>query len=181
MDIRIKGLTKELVILAEKKGLGAVPEYQTGDGTRVDVALLMDGRPLLAVEFENSYKWIKQRVLYNAVKAHRAGFRELWVVYPFKNLFLGGWLDEFISGELGLMVRTLHPDELIGEMEKRLEKLLEERNPVLAQNDLRVLQECLDDLAVVSAGYFFRVCTAEHLDEEVKVFIRELLRNLPDL
>ncbi|WP_048148185.1 hypothetical protein [Palaeococcus ferrophilus] len=139
MAIRVKGLTKELMILAERKGFEAVPEYRTRDGTRVDVALLMAGRPLLAVEFENSYKWIKQRVLYNAVKAHRAGFRELWVVYPFKNLSLGGWLDEFISGELGLMVRTLRPEGLTGEMKKRLEELLEEGNPALAQDDLRVL------------------------------------------
>nr|WP_206204583.1 hypothetical protein [Thermococcus sp. 21S7] len=88
----------------------AVPEYRTGDGTRIDVAVLKDGEKLLAIELENSYKWIRQRIVYNIVKASRAGFPELWIVYPFQAPSLG-WIEEYAE-ELDVSISILKPEEL---------------------------------------------------------------------
>ena len=109
VGIRVKALTKEAAEIAGEMGLTAVPEYRTADGTRIDLAILNDGRKLLAIEFENSYKWIRQRLLYNIVKASRAGFSELWVVYPFQLPSLG-WINEYAL-ELGVELRILGPEE----------------------------------------------------------------------
>ncbi len=105
----MKALTKEAAEIARGMGLMAVPEYRTADGTRIDLAILSDGKKLLAIEFENSYKWIRQRLLYNIVKASRAGFSELWVVYPFQVPSLG-WINEYAL-ELGVELKILEPEE----------------------------------------------------------------------
>ncbi|USS41233.1 hypothetical protein NF865_03285 [Thermococcus aggregans] len=93
-------------------GFKAVKEFSTRDNTRVDLALLREDERILAVEFENSYKWIKQRILYNAIKVHRDGFSRLWVVYPFNNEPLqNSWVESFIE-ELGVEVEVVHPKEV---------------------------------------------------------------------
>ncbi|WP_232473363.1 hypothetical protein [Thermococcus thioreducens] len=107
----MKALTREATEIARESGLIAVPEYRTADGTRIDLAILSDGKKLLAVEFENSYKWIRQRLLYNIVKASRAGFSELWVVYPFQVPSLG-WINEYAM-ELGVELKILGPEEFM--------------------------------------------------------------------
>ncbi len=80
-------------------GFKAVKEFSTVDNARIDLAILRGEEKILAIEFENSYKWIKQRILYNAIKAHRAGFKHLWVVYPFRNKPLrNGWANDHLRG-----------------------------------------------------------------------------------
>ncbi|MCO6040478.1 DUF3131 domain-containing protein [Thermococcus alcaliphilus] len=75
----------------------------------------------MAIEFENSYKWIKQRILYNGIKAHRAGFKHLWVVYPFRNEPLrNGWVSNYLK-ELGMNLEIVSPEEI----EERVRKFLE--------------------------------------------------------
>ncbi|WP_367884691.1 hypothetical protein [Thermococcus sp. JCM 11816] len=76
--IKVKTLTRQIVELSEKLGLQAVPEYRTPDGTRIDVAILNGDEKILAIELEASFKWFPQRLLYDVVKAQRAGFPELW-------------------------------------------------------------------------------------------------------
>ncbi|AEK73219.1 hypothetical protein GQS_06605 [Thermococcus sp. 4557] len=97
--IKVKTLTREIVALADGLGLNAVPEYRTPDGTRIDIAILDGERKLLAIELEASFKWFPQRLLYDVVKAHRAGFPELWVVTPFRTS--PGWVESYAK-ELGL-------------------------------------------------------------------------------
>ena len=109
VEIRVKVLTQEVEEIAGEMGLTAIPEYRTPDGTRIDLAILDDERKLLAIEFENSYKWIRQRIIYNVVKASRAGFSRLWVVYPFQVPSLG-WINEYAM-ELGVELRILGPEE----------------------------------------------------------------------
>ncbi|GAB6100891.1 hypothetical protein JCM16138_01140 [Thermococcus atlanticus] len=119
--IKVKTLTREIISLTQELGLRAVPEYRTEDGGRIDLAILRGDEKLLAIELENSFKWIRQRVLYNAVKAHRAGFPELWVVYPFKMPRLG-WVASFIEEELEMKLLILQPEEFvekIGELTAR--------------------------------------------------------------
>ncbi|WP_232460712.1 WYL domain-containing protein [Thermococcus barossii] len=109
VEIRVKALTREAAEIAGRMGFTAIQEYRTADGTRIDLAILNGGQKLLAIEFENSYKWIRQRLLYNIVKASRAGFSELWVVYPFQTPPLG-WIKEYAL-ELGVELRVLEPEE----------------------------------------------------------------------
>nr|WP_240920768.1 hypothetical protein [Thermococcus sp. CX2] len=97
--------------MCSENGLRAIREYRTPDGSRIDLAVLDGERKLVAIEMENSFKWIRQRVLYNAVKAFRAGFPELWVVYPFKTPPLG-WVEDY-ARELGVELRVLGPQEFI--------------------------------------------------------------------
>ena len=108
--IKVKTLTRQIVALADELGLRAVPEYRTPDGTRIDIAVLNDERKLLAIELEASFKWFPQRVLYDVVKAHRAGFPELWVVTPFKNV-KPGWVVGY-ADELGLKFLIILPTEV---------------------------------------------------------------------
>jgi len=101
-------------------GFKAVKEFSTRDGARMDLAILKENEKILAIEFENSYKWIKQRVLYNAIKAHRDGFNRLWVVYPFNNKLLrNSWVGGFIE-ELGVEIEVVHPKEV----EEKVRELL---------------------------------------------------------
>ena len=99
-------------MMCEGMGFSAVKELSTIDGARIDLAILKENEKILAIEFENSYKWIKQRVLYNAIKAHRDGFNRLWIVYPFNNKPLkNSWVGSFIE-ELGVKVEVVHPKEV---------------------------------------------------------------------
>ncbi len=107
----MRGLTKEASEIVRDMGLLPVSEYRTADGTRIDL-VIMDGREkLLAIEFENSYKWIRQRLLYNIIKASRAGFSQLWIVYPFQIPHLG-WIEEYAK-DLGVEIKILKPEEFL--------------------------------------------------------------------
>ncbi|WP_297071059.1 hypothetical protein [Thermococcus sp.] len=109
-SIKVKTLTREIVSLCSKLGLKAVPEYRTPDGTRIDIAVLDGERKLLAIELEASFKWFPQRLLYDVVKAHRAGFSELWVVSNFSSR--SGWIPSY-ARELGVELRILKEKEVM--------------------------------------------------------------------
>ena len=111
--IRVKTLTRQIIALADELGLKAVPEYRTPDGTRIDVAILNGGQKLLAIELEASFKWFPQRVLYDVVKAHRAGFPELWIVTSFRGS--PGWVLRYAE-EIGLSVRVFNEKETFGRL-----------------------------------------------------------------
>ncbi|WP_457751880.1 hypothetical protein [Thermococcus sp.] len=111
--IKVKTLTRQIVALADGLGLKAVPEYRTPDGTRIDIAILDGERKLLAIELEASFKWFPQRVLYDVVKAHRAGFPELWVVTPFRGS--PGWVEGYAE-ELGLKLEIKNDKALLEEL-----------------------------------------------------------------
>ena len=53
--MKLKALTNELLSLLPK----SIKEYRTPDGTRIDIAVPDQG---LAIELENSYKWINRRI-----------------------------------------------------------------------------------------------------------------------
>lgn len=110
VKIKVKTLTRQIVEFFSELGLTTIPEYRTPDGTRIDVAILNGGQKLLAIELEASFKWFPQRVLYDVVKAHRAGFPELWVITPFKNV-KPGWVLNYAE-ELGVRLKVLPPEEL---------------------------------------------------------------------
>jgi len=109
-SIKVKTLTQEIVSLCSEIGLRAVPEYRTPDGTRIDIAVLDGEAKLLAIELEASFKWFPQRLLYDVVKAHRAGFPELWVVSNFNSK--PGWILGY-ADELGIGLRILKEKEVI--------------------------------------------------------------------
>jgi len=111
--IKVKTLTRQIIALADELGFKAVPEYRTPDGTRIDVAILESEEKVLAIELEASFKWFPQRVLYDVVKAHRAGFPELWIVTPFKAS--PGWVLSYAE-EIGLRVRLIDEKETLGEL-----------------------------------------------------------------
>ncbi|WP_456423029.1 hypothetical protein [Thermococcus sp.] len=111
--IKVKTLTREIVALANEFGLKAVPEYRTPDGTRIDVAILRGEERLLAIELEASFKWFPQRVLYDVVKAHRAGFSELWVITPFSSN--PGWVLGY-ANELGISLRIMGEEKVLPEL-----------------------------------------------------------------
>lgn len=131
VGIKVKTLTRRVVELSSELGLKAVPEYRTPDGTRIDVAILKDEEKLLAIELEASFKWFPQRLLYDVVKAHRAGFPELWVVTSFRNV-KPGWVKNY-AGELGLRFEVISPEEL----EKRMAEIIEIRTSPLPSDTLR--------------------------------------------
>lgn len=112
--IKVKTLTRQILALAEELGFNAVPEYRTPDGTRIDVAVLKGEEKLLAIELEASFKWFPQRVLYDVIKAHRAGFPELWIITPFRNA-KPGWVMNYAE-ELGVELKILSPEKLEKEM-----------------------------------------------------------------
>ncbi|KPU64000.1 hypothetical protein EP1X_02095 [Thermococcus sp. EP1] len=121
--IKIKALTNEIIEISEMMGFKAVKELFTRDGARIDLAILKENEKILAIEFENSYKWIKQRVLYNAIKAHRDGFNRLWIVYPFNNKPLkNSWVGSFIE-ELGVEIEVVHPKEIGKKLKEFLKSL----------------------------------------------------------
>jgi len=116
-QIKVKALTRQIVALTEEFGLNAIPEYRTADGTRIDIAILKGKQKLLAIELEASFKWFPQRVLYDVVKAHRAGFPELWVVTPFQGS--SGWVESYAE-ELGLKLRIKNDKIVLEELKKAL-------------------------------------------------------------
>ncbi len=103
--MKLKALTNELLSSLPN----SVKEYRTPDGMRIDIAVPDKG---LAIELENSYKWINQRVLYNAIKAKRAGFKDLVIIYPFKaNTIWNSWIIKYVE-ELGIKLTVLKPSEV---------------------------------------------------------------------
>jgi len=110
---KVKTLTRQILALADELGFRAVPEYRTPDGTRIDVAILDGGEKVLAIELEASFKWFPQRVLYDVVKAHRAGFPELWIVTSFKAS--PGWVLNYAE-ELGILVGIMGEEDVISEL-----------------------------------------------------------------
>lgn len=118
--MKVKGLIKEISEAAEGAGFRARAEYPTDDKTRIDVAILNDEEPVLAVEFEKTYKWIRGRILYNGIKAHRAGFSHLLLIFPFqiKNI-PNSWVFGFLE-ELGMEIELIHPDDCISRISEIL-------------------------------------------------------------
>ena len=110
VGIRVKTLTRQVLELSSQLGLKAVPEYRTPDGTRIDIAVLKGEQKLLAIELEASFKWFPQRLLYDVVKAYRAGFPELWVVSNFNSN--PGWILGYAE-ELGLELLILKEKEVL--------------------------------------------------------------------
>ena len=111
--MKIKKLEKEIDEVFSDPEFETEVEFTTGDNSRVDLAVLKDGDPHLAVEFEGSYKWMRSRVLYDAVKADREGFPYLAVVYPFKQRGLKNcWIFDFIGSELDVAAKIVHPDDV---------------------------------------------------------------------
>lgn len=103
--MRIKALTNELLALLP----GSKKEYRTPDGTRIDVAVPDKG---LAIELENSYGWIGRRILYNAIKAKRGGFKDLVIIYPFKqDTIWKSWVVKYVQ-EIGINLEIVKPTEL---------------------------------------------------------------------
>jgi len=118
--IKVKTLTRQIIALADELGFKAVPEYRTPDGTRIDVAIIDGEKKLLAIELEASFKWFPQRVLYDVVKAHRAGFSELWIVTPFRGS--PGWVAGYAE-ELGLKMEIKSDRFILDELKARLARL----------------------------------------------------------
>ena len=111
--MKIKKLEKEIAEVFSETKFETEIEFTTGDNSRVDLAILKDGNPLLAVEFEGSYKWMRSRVLYDAVKADREGFPYVAVVYPFKQRGLKNcWIFDFIESDLTVRAKIVHPDDV---------------------------------------------------------------------
>ena len=105
--MKVKALTNEIVELL--KPLGVKKEYKTIDGARIDIAVPERG---LAIELENTYSWIERRILYNAIKAHRSGFKDLVIIYPFKDdVIHKSWIMKCIQ-ELGVNLMIIKPTEL---------------------------------------------------------------------
>jgi hypothetical protein len=118
--IKVKTLTRQIVELSSEFGFQAVPEYRTPDGTRIDIAILHGEKKILAIELEASFKWFPQRLLYDVVKAQRAGFPELWVVSNFSSK--PGWVLGYAK-ELGLELSILKEEDVPGELRARLARL----------------------------------------------------------
>ncbi len=111
--MKIKKLERKISELCSDTEFETEKEFTTGDNSRVDLAVLRDGNPFLAVEFEGSYKWMRSRILYDAVKADREGFPNLAVVYPFKQRGLKNcWIFDFIESDLGVQAKIVHPEDV---------------------------------------------------------------------
>lgn len=94
-------------------------EFTTDDNARIDLAVFHSSKPLLAVEFEESYKWMRSRVLYDAIKADREGFENLAVVYPFKQRGLKNcWIFDFIEEDLEINTKIIHPNDILNYAKK---------------------------------------------------------------
>lgn len=118
--MKVKGLTEEIKELAEERGFEAVEELYTPDRTRIDVAVLKGEEKVLAVEFERTYKWIRRRILYNGIKAYRAGFKDLLMIYPFsQNSVPNSWVLDFLE-DLDMNIEILHPDDCLEEIKKSI-------------------------------------------------------------
>ena len=107
---------KEIKTNISKNFDDVVFEYSNPDGARIDA--LVSG--VLAVEFEKSYKWINQRVLYNVVKAKRAGLKKLVIVYPFNPKSIeSSWVNKF-SQEQGIKLILADRENYLGVIKKEL-------------------------------------------------------------
>ena len=129
--IKVKKLSNEVKDLCIARNMEGKIEYYTGDGTRIDLGILMnDGEEkVLAIEFEDSYKWIKQRTLYNALKAKRSGFEDILFVYPFNNKSIeNSWIVDYIENELEMNMRVSKPDQLLEYVEHYLDNYLDKRD-----------------------------------------------------
>jgi len=115
--IKVKTLTRQIIALADELGFKAVPEYRTPDGTRIDVAILDGEKRLLAIELEASFKWFPQRVLYDVVKAERAGFDSVFIVTSFRGRVR--WVDEYAS-ERGITLKIIGEKEAVEEVKNFL-------------------------------------------------------------
>jgi len=113
--MRVKALVAGLADLVEELGVEGWHEFRTPDRTRIDFAITKGTQRLLAVEFEQSRKWLFARVLYNAVKAQRAEFPAILFVYPFYDLPRAGrsWVPNYVEDTLGLRLALCHPRDCI--------------------------------------------------------------------
>ncbi|HLE06100.1 MAG TPA: hypothetical protein VI790_02010 [Candidatus Nanoarchaeia archaeon] len=103
--MKVKAITNELLSMFSD----AKREYRTPDGTRIDVAVPSKG---LAIELESTYSWIDRRVLFDAIKAKRAGFTDLVIIYPFNdNVIQRSWTIKYVQ-ELGVNLRIIKPAEI---------------------------------------------------------------------
>lgn len=121
--MRVEELTPKIINLAGRYDLEVVDEFTTKDMTRIDIAVLNGEDRVLAVEFERTYKWIRRRILYNGIKAHRADFRNVFFVYPFKKKSVqNSWVIDFLE-DLGMNVELIHPDNCV----KKITKLIHQK------------------------------------------------------
>jgi hypothetical protein len=113
--MRIKALIAGLSELVTELEVEGWHEFRTPDQTRIDFAITRGAQRLLAVEFEQSRKWLFARVLYNAVKAQRAEFPAILFVYPFYDLPRAGrsWVPNYVEDILGLRLALCHPRDCI--------------------------------------------------------------------
>lgn len=111
--MKIKKLEGKISEIFQSSEFETKKEFTTDDNSRVDLAVLRKSKPLIAVEFEGSYKWMRSRVLYDAIKADREGFPHLAVVYPFKQRGLKNcWIFDFIETDLNVRAKIIHPDDV---------------------------------------------------------------------
>lgn len=111
--MKLKQLESDISQLFASEAFEVETEFVTADNSRVDLAVHRHGGPLLAVEFEESYKWMRARVLYDSIKADREGFPQLAVVYPFEQRGLeSGWIWDFIEDDLDLSTDIVRPDDV---------------------------------------------------------------------
>ncbi|MFX1317756.1 MAG: hypothetical protein ACFE9D_09255 [Promethearchaeota archaeon] len=113
--MQIKALIAGLTELVAELGVDGWQEFRTPDQTRIDYAITKGSQRLLAVEFEQSRKWLFARVLYNAVKAQRAEFPAILFVYPFYDLPRAGrsWVPNYVEDNLGLRLALCHPRDCL--------------------------------------------------------------------
>lgn len=114
INMKLKELVAEINNLAQESGFEATCEYTTGERARLDLVILKNGEKRLAIEFEKTYKWIQQRILYNSVKAHRAGFRKIVFIYPFNQKAIhSSWVLKFVKEELKMDIKIVHPEDCL--------------------------------------------------------------------
>lgn len=111
--MKLVELEEEIRDLFIEDGFTIEKEFVTTTGARVDLAVLQNNHPVLAIEFEESYKWMRARSLYDAVKADREGFPNLAIVYAFEQRGLKNcWIFDYIKEDLDLDARIIHPDSI---------------------------------------------------------------------
>ncbi len=121
--MKIIEIIGELKNICSKHECEAFAEFRTPTRSRIDLAIIKDKKPVLAIEFENSYKWIAQRVLYNSIKASRSGFQTVLFIYPFKKNFNNRLVNEHLK-MMGVNVLFSDKDEY----KKMVEELLKTIN-----------------------------------------------------
>ncbi len=142
--MRIKALVEGLEELAVELGVEGWSEFRTPDRTRIDYAITRGSQRLLAVEFEQSRKWLFARVLYNAIKAQRAEFPAILFVYPFYDLPRAGrsWVPNYVEDTLGLRLALCHPRDC----------LVSTRTLICEQLDFPVPTEIIERDYVISSN-----------------------------